>query len=178
MACNSPANEAKQEVEKAQQELDATYEEFGWIEPEAVEILVAKYNTGIMDGGRGTPAYQDYIVAENGDYWYALTDDVIFYVSPIAFTENIEKDVVDYSYVRMHKSNFNKATITDYASKLIKANSYDLTGEEIAALIQEAQELKAGREMAKNGLGIWVGVYEDDDMYEFQVKRIYREDNA
>lgn len=175
-ACSNPVSESKQELEKAQQELEATYEEFGWVEPETVDTLIAKYNTEIMDGGLGTPAYQDYMLAEEGSYWFALTDDIIFYLTPLEFTGNAAADIVDLSFVRMEKDNFNEATITDYAKKLIRANSYDLTDEEIDALIQGALELKSSGELFKNGSGILVGVYEDNDIYEFQVRRVYRED--
>lgn len=172
--CSNPVNDAKEDLENAKQELEETYEKMGWVEKETVNTLIAKYNTEIMDSGLGTPASDDYMVIENGKYWFALTEEVIFYVTPVESTEDKMNDIAELSTIRMHKENYNEETIINYTKKLIKANNYELTDEEIDNLIKEAQELKSDKKMANNGKGISVGIYEDDDLYEYQVGRIYK----
>lgn len=148
-------------------------QELGSVQKETVNDLIAKYNTEIMDSGLGTPAYDDYMMVENGNYWFALTDDIIFYVTPVECSEDKMKDIVDFSAVRIDKEKFNEETITNYAKKLIKANNNDFSDEEMDALMQEAKKLKKDKLMANNGKGIFVGIYENDEFYEYQVKRIY-----
>lgn len=36
-----------------------------------------------MDSGLNTPASDDYMVVDNGKYWFALSDDVAFYLKPV-----------------------------------------------------------------------------------------------
>lgn len=172
--CSNPVSDAKEDLENAKQELEETYEKMGWVEKETVNTLIAKYNTEIMDGGLGTPASDDYMIIENGKYWFALTEEVIFYVTPVESTEDKMTDVAELSTIRMHKKDYKEETIINYTKKLIKANNYDLTEEEIDNLIKEAQKLKSDKKMANNGKGISVGIYEDDDLYEYQVRRIYK----
>lgn len=172
--CSNPVEESKNDLENAKQELEETYEKYGWVEEETVDTLVAKFNTEIMDGGIGTPASDDYMVIENDTYWFGLTEDISFYVKPLECTEDKNTDIADISAVRMIKANFNEDTLIDYAKKLIKANNYDFTDEEIDDFIREAKEISADGQMSNNGKGISVGLYESDEFYEYQVRRLYK----
>lgn len=172
--CNNPVDDAKKDLENAKKELEETYEKIGWVEKETVNTLIAKYNTEIMDGGIGTPAHDDYMLVENETYWFALTEDITFYVKPVKCSEDKMKDIAELSAVRIKKKNYNEEVIENYAKKLIKANRDDFTDEEINNFIKEAKELKEDRKMSNNGKGISVGVYETNDFYEFQVKRLYK----
>ena len=64
------------DLEKQEQELQNTKEEYGTVNEENVATLVAKFNTEVMDNGPQYPASDDYSVAENGVYWYALYEDI------------------------------------------------------------------------------------------------------
>lgn len=172
--CSNPVSDSKKDLDNAKQELEETYEKYGWVEKETVNTLIAKYNTEIMDSGMGTPAHDDYMVIENDTYWFALTDDITFYVKPVECSEDKMKDIADLSAVRIHKENFNEETIVNYAKKLIKANNNDFTDEEINTFIKEAQEFKQDGKMSNNGKGISVGIFETNDFYEYQVRRIYK----
>lgn len=172
--CSNPVEESKKELENAKQELEETYNKYGWVEKETVNDLIAKYNTEIMDGGLGTPAYDNGMLVENNTYWFALTDDITFYVKPVECTEDKMKDIADLSAVRIDKKNYNEEKIINYAKKLIKANNNDFTNEEINNFIKEAQEFRQEGKMSNNGKGISVGIHETDDFYEYQVRRIYK----
>lgn len=172
--CSNPVEESKKELENAKQELEETYNKYGWVEKETVNDLIAKYNTEIMDGGLGTPAYDNGMLVENNTYWFALTEDITFYVKPVECTEDKMKDIADLSAVRIDKKKFNEELIVNYAKKLIKANNNDFTNEEINNFIKEAQEFRQEGKMSNNGKGISVGIHETDDFYEYQVRRIYK----
>lgn len=173
--CSNPVDDAKKDLENAKQELEETYEKIGWVEQETVDTLIAKYNTEIMDSGLETPAYDDYMLVEDGNYWFALTEDITFYIKPVECSKDKIKDIAELSAVRIKKQNYNEDTIVNYAKKLIKSNREDLTDEEINNLVKEAQELKKDKKMSNNGKGISVGIFETDDFYEYQVRRIYKE---
>lgn len=174
IGCSNPISDSREDLESAKQELEETYNKYGWTDKETVNDLMAKYNTEIMDGGLGTPAYDNGMLIENDIYWFALTDDITFYIKPLECSKDKMKDIVDLSAVRIDKKNYNEEIIANYAKKLIKANDNDFTDEEINTFIKEAQELKQDGKMSNNGKGISVGIFETNDFYEYQVKRIYK----
>lgn len=172
--CSNPIRDSKKDLDNAKQELEETYNKYGWTDKETINDLIAKYNTEIMDGGLGTPAYDNGMLIENDIYWFALTNDITFYIKPVECTKDKMKDITDLSAVRINKNNYNEEIIVDYAKKLIKANNNNFTDEEINTFIKEAQELKQDGKMSNNGKGISVGILETNDFYEYQVKRIYK----
>lgn len=163
---------SKQNLETTQKEYDQTVEKYGQVEKETVNILVAKFNTEIMDSGLNTPASDDYMVVEDNTYWYALTDDISYYLKPVEFSGKKENDILDMSALYLEKDGYNEETSTEYVKKLIKANNSDLTENEIDTLIKEAKKLSAKKEMSNNGKGISVGFVEANDHYEYQVIRL------
>ncbi len=163
---------SKQNLETTQKEYDQTVEKYGQVEKETVNILVAKFNTEIMDSGLNTPASDDYMVVEDNTYWYALTDDISYYLKPVEFSGKKENDILDMSALYLEKDGYNEETSTEYVKKLIKANNSDLTENEIDTLIKEAKKLSAKKEMSNNGKGISVRFVESNDHYEYQVIRL------
>lgn len=172
--CSNPVEDSKKELEDAKKDLEETYKKYGWVEKETVNNLIAKYNTEIMDGGLETPAYDNGMLIENNTYWFALTEDITFYIKPLECSEDKMKDIADLSAVRIDKKNYNEEVIVNYAKKLIKANNNDFTDEEINTYIKGAQELDKDGKMFNNGKGISVGIFETDDFYEYQVRRLYK----
>ena len=56
----------------------------------------------------------------------------------------------------------------------IKANNEEITEEEINELIKEALELSNINKVANNGKGITLGIYENNEYYEYQITRLYK----
>ncbi len=165
---------SKQDVENAKKDLQATIEKYGTVEKEIVNVLVAKLNTEIMDNGINTPASDELMVAQDGLYWYGLTDDVSIYVKPVEFLNDNKKDIAEISAIYMNKEKYNEETAIKYAKLLIKANNEELTEDEIDTLIKDAKALSKDEEFANNGKGISVAILESDSHYEYQVKRLYK----
>lgn len=174
VVCFAIVQFSKQDVENAQKELQETYEKYGTVEKEIVNILVAKLNTEIMDNGINTPASDELMVAQDGLYWYGLTDDVSIYVKPVEFSNDNKKDIAEISAIYMNKEKYNEETAIKYAKLLIKANNEELTEDEIDTLIKDAKALSKDEEFANNGKGISVAILESDSHYEYQVKRLYK----
>lgn len=165
---------SKQDVENAQKDLQEAYEKYGTVEKEIVNILVAKLNTEIMDNSINTPASDELMVAQDGLYWYGLTDDVSIYVKPVEFSNDNKKDIGEISAIYMNKEKYNEETAIKYAKLLIKANNKELTENEIDTLIKDAKAFSKDEEFANNGKGISVAILESDTHYEYQVKRLYK----
>lgn len=165
---------SKQDVENAQKDLQEAYEKYGTVEKEIVNILVAKLNTEIMDNSINTPASDELMVAQDGLYWYGLTDDVSIYVKPVEFSNDNKKDIGEISAIYMNKEKYNEETAIKYAKLLIKANNEELTENEIDTLIKDAKAFSKDEEFANNGKGISVAILESDTHYEYQVKRLYK----
>ena len=170
--CSNPVSNSKKE--DAKNDLEETYKKYGWVEKETVNTILAKFNTEIMDGGLNTPASDDYMVVDNGKYWFALTDDVAFYLKPVESSGNKEKDILDMSAIYMDNDKYDETTAIKYTKLLIKANNEEITDSEIDELLKEAKEKSSAKETANNGKGISVGISNANDHYEYQVIRLYK----
>ena len=167
-------DDEKKELEDAKNDLEETYKKYGWVEKETVNTILAKFNTEIMDGGLNTPASDDYMVVDNGKYWFALTDDVAFYLKPVESSGNKEKDILDMSAIYMDNDKYDETTAIKYTKLLIKANNEEITDSEIDELLKEAKEKSSAKETANNGKGISVGISNANDHYEYQVIRLFK----
>ena len=127
-----------------------------------------------MDGGLNTPASDDYMVVDNGKYWFALTDDVAFYLKPVESSGNKEKDILNMNAIYMDNDKYDETTAIKYTKLLIKANNEEITDSEIDELLKEAKEKSSTKETANNGKGISVGISNANDHYEYQVIRLYK----
>lgn len=172
--CESKLEKSKRELDEAKEDLEKTYEKYGWVEKENISTMIAKFNTEIMDGGINTPAYDDYLTVEDGSYWFGITENISYLLQPVEFTGDKDKDILDMSALYFHKENYNEEEAYKYVKCLIKANNYDLTEEEIDNLIKEAKEKSSKKETSNNGKGISVGFLEYDDRYIYQVIRLYK----
>lgn len=172
--CFAIVQASKHNLEEAKNVLEETQKKYGWVEKETVNTILAKFNTEIMDGGLNTPASDDYMVVDNGKYWFALTDDVAFYLKPVESSGNKEKDILDMSAIYMDNDKYDETTAIKYAKLLIKANNEEITDSEIDELLKEAKEKSSAKETANNGKGISVGISNANDHYEYQVIRLYK----
>jgi len=164
----------KDEVENAEKNLQETQEKYGWVEKETINTIIAKFNAEIMDGGLNTPASDDYMVIENNMYWFALTDNISYYLKPVEFSGNKENDILDMSALYFDKDKYNEDLALKYVKLLIKANNEKITDSEIENLIKEAKEKSSSKKSANNGKGISVGLLETNEHYEYQVIRLYK----
>lgn len=174
VVCFAIVQFSKQDVENAQNDLQATIEKYGFVEKETVNTLVAKLNTEIMDNGINTPASDELMVAQDGLYWYGLTDDVSIYVKPVEFSNDNKKDIAEISAIYIDRVKYNEEISIKYAKLLIKANNEELTEDEIDTLMKEAKTASKDNEMSNNGKGISVGMVETENHYEYQIKRLYK----
>ncbi len=152
--------------------------EYGSVEKENVETLVAKFNTEVMDNSSSNddslnPAMDDYLTEVNDQYWYGLIEGVFLVVVPEEYTGDKAADIVDYMIIHVEKSGKYESDAVSYAKHLIKANRNDITESEIDALLEEAKAIASTGKMAFNGNGISVGYLDEDDIYQYQVRRFF-----
>ncbi len=81
------------DLDKQKEELNKTFEKYGTVEKENVELSIAKFNTQVMDNNIGDPASYDYMTQDNNLYWFALLDGVNLYVKPESYTGNKGEDI-------------------------------------------------------------------------------------
>ena len=153
-------------------------EKYGFVKKENVETLVAKFNTEVMDNNSPNdsslnPAMDDYLTEANDQYWYGLIDGIFLVVVPEKYTGDKAADIVDYMIIHADKSGKYESAAVSYAKYLIKANRNDVTESEIDALLEEAKAIASTGKMAFNGNGISVGYLDEDDIYQYQVRRFF-----
>ena len=162
------------DLENQRQKLQETQEKYGWVEKETVDVLVAKFNTEIVDSSSLNPASTDYLTEYNNQYWYGLLDGVSLVIVPEKYTGDKATDIVDYMLIYVDKaSKYGDAALT-YAKHLIKANYNEATETEINTLLDEAKTKSTTGKTAYNGKGISVGYLDSSDYYQYQVLRFYK----
>ncbi len=172
------ADSGKSSSEEAKSDLAQSQNEYGSVEKENVETLVAKFNTEVMDNNSPNdsslnPAMDDYLTEANDQYWYGLIDGIFLVVVPEEYTGDKAADIVDYMIIHVDKSGKYESDAVSYAKHLIKANRSDVTESEIDALLEETKAIASTGKMAFNGNGISVGYLDDDDIYQYQVRRFF-----
>lgn len=159
------------DLDKQKEDLNKTFEKYGSVKKESVELGVAKFNTEIMDNNVGDPASYDYMTQENNLYWFALLDNVYLYVKPENYTGNKDKDITEI--MTIHYSD-NESIALNYVKALIKSNNDTLTDSDIKYLMNEAKTLSKDKKNANNGKGISVSYVSDGKIIEYQVIRLHK----
>lgn len=176
--CIVISQSAKQNLEDAQNDLQETYEKYGWVEREKVDILVGKFNEGVLLSSAAplNLASDDYLTTGEDSYWYGLITGIHLVVVPEEFKNDKTTEDVKYMtiYVEKNSEYFEDSLL--YVTHLIRANNNKLTYTEIDKLISDAKEKASSgsSEGAYNGSGIVVGYIEDDDTIQYRVKRMYK----
>ena len=162
------------DLENQRQKLQETQEKYGWVEKETVDVLVAKFNTEIVDSSSLNPASTDYLTEDNNQYWYGLIDGIYLVVVPEKYTGDKSTEIVDYTLLYVDKTSKYESDAISYIKHLIKANNSNITDNEIDSSLQEAKVKSTSGETANNGKGISIGYIEKNDSYQFQVLRSYK----
>ena len=167
---------SKKDLEEAKKGLEETQEKYGWVEKENIDVLVAKFNTQVMDNDSSSlnPASTDYLTESNNEYWYGLMEGVYLVVVPEKYTGDKSTEIVDYTLLYVDKTSKYESDAISYIKHLIKANNSNITDNEIDSLLQEAKVKSTSGETANNGKGISIGYIEKNDSYQFQVLRSYK----
>ncbi len=157
---------------KNKNDLQESQEKYGAVEKENVEVLVAKFNTEVKDNSTLNPASTDYLTEDNGEYWYGLIDGIYLVVVPEKYIGD-KTEIVNYTLLYVNKSSKYVSDASSYIKYLIKANNQEITEAEISTLISEAKEKVNSGKTANNGKGISLSYTESDDIYQYQVLRLY-----
>ena len=153
-------------------------ETYGFVEPETVATLVAKFNTEIIDqtGWELLPADDTTMMTYENNYWYPLDDDIALVVVPVEFSGDKAQDMVLTMLIYVDKNSVNQEKARSYWQHLVQANSEDYSAEEVTGLMAEAEMLRERGEMANRGKGLFVAINEaGGDHIEYQVVRNYEE---
>ena len=150
-----------------------TSQSLGALERESVQTTVAKLNTEIMDHGLDYPASDDYLVVEQDTYWYGLYDDISLYIVPESFSGDKDQDITATIAIYVDKDSEHLDLAEEYARLLILANQPEYHADQITALMENAKSLSKENAQANDGHGIWFGIVETEDHYEYRVTRIY-----
>lgn len=165
--CGKSDNETKDNSQ-------VTQENHGWVEEETVELLVAKFNTEVVDNSSLNPASTDYLTESNNEYWYGLIEGIYLVAVPEKYTGDKAVDVVNYTLLYVNKTGEYESDAISYAKHLIKANNNQITDSEIDTLLKEAKAKPNSGDAANNGKGISVGYTENEEKYQYQVLRLYK----
>jgi hypothetical protein len=167
---------SKHNLEEAKKDLQETQEKYGWVEKESVDVLVAKFNTQVMDNNSSSlnPASTDYLTESNNEYWYGLIEGVYLVVVPEKYTGDKTTETVNYTLLYVDKTSKYESDAISYIKYLIKANNSEITDSEIDTLLEDAKTKINSGKTANNGKGISIGYTEKDEAYQYQVLRLYK----
>lgn len=165
---------SKKNLEEAKKGLEETQEKYGWVEKETVDVLVAKFNTEVVDNSSLNPASTDYLTEDNNQYWYGLIEGIYLVVVPEEYTGDKTTEIVDYMLLYVDKTSKYETDAISYTKHLIKANNNQITDSEIETLLEDVKSKPNSGETSNNGKGISIGYTENDETYQFQVLRLYK----
>lgn len=164
----------KSEPEETKKDSQKTQENYGFVEKETVDVLVAKFNTEVVDNSSLNPASTDYLTESDNQYWYGLIEGVYLVVVPEKYTGDKTTEIVDYMLLYVNKGSEHESDAISYTKYLIKANNSQITDSEIDTLLEDAKTKSGSGKGANNGKGISVGYAENDEAYQYQVLRLYK----
>ena len=164
----------KSSVDDAKKDLQGSQEKYGSVEKETVDVLVAKFNTEVVDNSSLNPASTDYLTESNNQYWYGLIEGVYLVVVPEEYTGDKTTEIVNYMLLYVDKTSKYEADAISYTKHLIKANNSQITDSEIDTLLEDAKTKANSGKTANNGKGISIGYTEKDEAYQYQVLRLYK----
>ncbi len=164
----------KSSVEDTKKELQESQEKYGFVEKETVDVLVAKFNTEVVDNSSLNPASTDYLTESDNQYWYGLIEGIYLVVVPEKYTGDKETEIVNYTLLYVEKTSKYETDASSYIKYLIKANNNDITDAEINTLLEDVKLKSNSGKTANNGKGISIGYTENDDVYQYQVLRLYK----
>lgn len=162
------------DLENQRQKLQETQEKYGWVEKETVDVLVAKFNTEIVDSSSLNPASTDYLTEDNNQYWYGLIDGIYLVVVPEKYTGDKTTETVNYMLLYVDKTSKYESDAISYIKHLIKANNSEITDSEIDTLLEDAKTKTNSGKTANNGKGISISYTENNEAYQYQVLRLYK----
>ena len=149
-------------------------QDYGTVDEETADVLVAKFNTEVVDNSTLNPASNDYMTTDENSYWYGLITGVYLIVYPTQFTGNLQNDIVDYMVLYVEKDSEHASTTNEYMKYLIQANNSDITDSEVNELMELARDSADEGKTVNNGKGIDVGYVDSADNYQYQVIRLYK----
>lgn len=164
----------KSNLNDTKNDLEESQNKYGFVQEETVDVLVAKFNTEVLNNTSLNKASLDYLTVSNNQYWYGLYEGVSLVVVPKKFTGNKETEIVDYMLIFVQKNSEYEKNVIDYTKYLIKSNNSSITDEEIDELIKDAKEKSTSGKTSNNGKGISVGYLDNNDTYQYQVLRFYK----
>ncbi len=91
------------------------------LKKETIDVLVAKFNTEVLDNSSLNSASTDYLTESNNEYWYGLIEGVYLVVVPEKYTGDKTIDIVDYMLIYVDKTSKHKDDAVVYAKHLIKS---------------------------------------------------------
>ena len=165
---------SKSSLEEAKKDLQESQEKYGFVEKETVDVLVAKFNTEVVDNSSLNIASTDYLTESNNEYWYGLIDGIYLVVVPEKYTGDKTTDVVNYTLLYVDKTSKYEKDAFSYIKYLIKANNSEITNLEIDTLLDDVKTKTNSGKTANNGKGISIGYTTKDEIYQYQVLRLYK----
>ena len=172
--CMVMVQSSKKDLEDAKKDLQETQEKYGGVEKETVDVLVAKFNTEVVDNSSLNPASTDYLTESNNQYWYGLIEGVYLVVVPEEYTGDKTTEIVNYMLLYVDKTSKYESDAITYIKHLIKSNNNQITDSEVDTLLEEAKTKANSGKTANNGKGISIGYTENDETYQYQVLRLYK----
>lgn len=136
-------------------------------------MLVAKFNTQVVDNSSLSPASEEYMTTHEDAYWYGLITGIYLIVYPEEFTGDLSSDIVDYMVLYVEKNTEFMDYTDEYLEHLIIANNPDITSTEASELVSGAIDSASAGTTVNNGKGIDIGYVEDGETYQYQVIRLY-----
>ena len=116
----------------------------------------------------------EYMKTDNNTYYYGIFDDIGFYVVPVNYTGNQEKDIVKTTSIFYPSKSKNKELAYNYVNTLLKVNLTTISEDDIKTLLFKAEEHSKSNKALDENNGIFISYNEKENNIFYIITKNYK----
>ena len=167
-------NNIDKKVTETNQEDRITEKDTKYSKEITIKEFISSFNTELQNRKLKYLLNNEYMKEENNTYYYGIFDDIGFYVIPVNYTGNQEKDIVKTTSIFYPSQSKNKELAYNYVNTLLKVNLNNISEDDIKTLLFKAQEDSKNNKALDEKNGIFISYNEKENNIFYIITRNYQ----
>lgn len=167
-------NNMDKKVAETNQEERITEKDINYSKEITIKELISSFNTELQNRKLKYLLNNEYMKEDNNTYYYGIYDDIGFYVIPVNYTGNQEKDIVKTTSIFYPSQSKNKELAYNYVNTLLKVNLNNISEDDIKTLLFKAQEDSKNNKALDEKNGIFISYNEKENNIFYIITRNYQ----
>lgn len=167
-------NNMDKKVAETNQEERITEKDISYSKEITIKEFISSFNTELQNRKLKYLLNNEYMKEDNNTYYYGIFDDIGFYVIPVNYTGNQEKDIVKTTSIFYPSQSKNKELAYNYVNTLLKVNLNNISEDDIKTLLFKAQEDSKNNKALDENNGIFISYNEKENNIFYIITRNYQ----